>query len=146
MAHRRALVAVASAQLAAQAAGHVVAMRRRRHFDVPFMTGSPEHLTRDWLWFGTAYSAPPYLLAPHVWAVARLLRGPDDDARRVLRWLGTGLTAGYLSERLVRARIRPGGFDPVETPVVLVGWGGALATAALARRGLADGRQSGVRP
>jgi DNA-binding NarL/FixJ family response regulator len=38
--------------------------------DVPFMTGSPEHLVRDWLWFGTAYSAPPYLLAPQVWAVS----------------------------------------------------------------------------
>ena len=134
MAHRRALVAVASAQLAAQAAGHVVAMRRRRHFDVPFMTGSPEHLTRDWLWFGTAYSAPPYLLAPHVWAVARLLRGPDDRARWMLRCLGAGLTAGYLSERLVRMRVRAGGFDPVETPVVVVGWGGAIAMAVLARR------------
>ena len=134
----RALVTVASAQLAAQVAGHAVALRRRRHFDVPFMTGSPEHLVRDWLWFGTAYSAPPYLLAPHVWAVARLLRGPDDRAHWVLRWLGTGLTAGYLSERLVRfrVRVRSGGFDPVETPIVVVGWGGAIAMAVLARRPL----------
>jgi hypothetical protein len=109
------------------------------------MTGSPEHITRDWLWFGTAYSAPPYLLAPHVWAVARLLRRPDDRARWVMQWLGTGLTAGYLSERLVRLRVRPGGFDAVETPIVVVGWGGAIAMAVLARRGLAAGRQSGVR-
>jgi hypothetical protein len=78
--------------------------------------------------------------------VARLLGGPDDRARWVLRWLGTGLTAGYLSERLVRLRVRPGGFDPVETPIVLVGWGGAIATAVLARRGLTAGPQSGVRP
>jgi hypothetical protein len=127
-------VAVSSVQLAAQLTGHVVALRRRRHFDVPFLTGSPEHLVRDWLWFGTAYSAPPYLLGPQLWATARLLRGPDDRARRVLRWLGTGLSVGYPSERDTRARLRPAGWDPVETPVVVAGWGGALALAVLARR------------
>ncbi len=130
MAHRSTLAAVSSVQLA----GHVVALRRRRHFDVPFMTGSPEHLVRDWLWFGTAYSAPPYLLVPQVWATARLLRGPDERARWVLRWLGTGLSLGYPSERWTRARLRPGGLDPVETPVVVAGWGGALALAVLTRR------------
>ena len=133
MAYRRTLAAVTAVQLAAQAAGHLVALRRRRHFDVPFLTGSPEHLVRDWLWFGTAYSAPPYLLLPEAWALARLLRGPDERARWVLRWLGTGLTCGYLSERLVRARVRPGGSDPVETPIVVAGWGGAVALATLAR-------------
>jgi hypothetical protein len=134
MAHRSALVAVSSAQLAAQLAGHVVALRRRRHFDVPFMTGSPDHLVRDWLWFGTAYSAPPYLLVPQVVATARLLRGPDDRARWVLRWLGTCLAVGYLSERWNRVRMSPGGFDAVETPVVAVGWGGVIAMALLGRR------------
>ena len=134
MGYRSALVAVSSVQLAAQLAGHVLALRRGRHFDVPFMTGSPEHLVRDWLWFGTAYSAPPYLVGPQLWATARLLREPDDRAREVLRWLGTGLTVGYLSERLNRARVRPGGFDPLEKPVVVVGWGCAAAMAVLARR------------
>ncbi len=134
MTHRSALVAVSSAQLASQLAGHVVALRRRRHFDVPFMTGSPEHITRDWLWFGTAYSAPPYLLVPQLWATTRLLRGPDDRARWVLRWLGTCVTVGYLSERCTRVRIRPGGFDPVETPIVAVGCGGMIAMALLGRR------------
>jgi len=85
MAHRSTLVAVASIQLAAQGAGHVVALRRRRHFDVPFLSGSPEHIVRDWLWFGTAYSAPPYLLGLQAWAIARLLGGPDDRARWLLR-------------------------------------------------------------
>src|SRR3712207_5856388 len=134
MTHRTALAAVAATQLAAQAVGHVVALRRRRTFDVPFLAGAPEHLVRDWLWFGTAYSAPPYLLGPQIWAVARLLRGPDERAQWVLRGIGTGLTFGYLSERLVRARVRRGGFDPVETPVVVAGWGGAIAMAVLARR------------
>jgi hypothetical protein len=133
MAARSALVALSSAQLAAQLAGHVVALRRRRYFDVPFMTGSPEHLVRDWLWFGTAYSAPSYLVALQIWAVVRLLRGPDDRARWVLRWVGTGMTVGYPSERMVRLRVRPGGFDPVETPIVAMGWSSALALAVLAR-------------
>jgi hypothetical protein len=134
MSSRRALVAVSAAQLAAQLAGHVVAVRRGRHYDVPFMTGSPDHLVRDWLWFGTAYSAPPYLVGPQAWAVARLLRGPDDRARWVLRWLGTGLTLGYLSERWNRVRVRPGGFDPLESSIVVVGWSCAMAMAVLARR------------
>jgi hypothetical protein len=134
MAQRSTLVLVSSTLLTAQLVGHVVALRRRRHFDVPFMTGSPEHLVRDWLWFGTAYSAPPYLLVPQIWATARLCLGPDDRARWVLRWLGTGMTVGYLSERWVRARIRPGGFDEVETPAVVVGWSCALALAVLGRR------------
>jgi hypothetical protein len=134
MAHRSTLVAVSSIQLAAQAAGHVVALRRRRHFDVPFMTGSPDHLVRDWLWFGTAFSAPPYLQGPQIWATTRLLRGPDERAQWVLRWLGTGLTLGYLCERLSRVRVRPGGFDPLETPIIAAGWGCAMAMAVLARR------------
>ncbi|MGY1617295.1 hypothetical protein ACI797_11200 [Geodermatophilus sp. SYSU D00691] len=134
MAHRSTLPAVAATQLAAQLVGHGIALRRRLPFDVPFMTGSPEHLVRDWLWFGTAYSGPPYLLGPQLWAVARLLRGPDDRARWVLRWIGTGLTVGYLSERMPRLRVRPVGLDPLETPVVAAGWGCALAMAVLARR------------
>src|SRR3954452_17782251 len=134
MASRSTLVAVASTQLAAQVTGHVVALRRRRHFDVPFMSGSPEHIVRDWLWFGTAYSAPPYLIGPQVWAVARLLRGPDDLARRVLRWLGTGLTLGYPSERWNRVRVRPGGLDPIETPLAAAGGSCDQALAAVVRR------------
>lgn len=134
MVNRSTLVAISSAQLAAQLAGHVVALRRRRYFDVPFMSGSPDHMVRDWLWFGTAYSGPPYLLGAQLWATARLLRRPDDRARRVLRWVGTGLTAGYPSERWNRVRVSPGGLDPLETPVVAVGWGCALAMAVLARR------------
>jgi hypothetical protein len=134
MTRRRLLVGVSAAQLAAQLAGHVVALRRRRHFDVPFMTGSPEHIVRDWLWFGTAYSAPPYLVGPQVWAIVRLIRGPDERARWVLKWIGTGMTAGYLSERLCRRRLTPAGLDPVETPIVVVGFGGTVAMALLARR------------
>lgn len=146
MSRRSTLLVVSSAQLAAQAVGHAVALRRRRHFDVPFLTGSPDHVFRDWLWFGTAFSGPSYLVGAQTWAIARLLRGPDDRARRVLRWVGTGVTCGYLGERMVRARVRPGGLDPVETPVVVIGWGCAAAMAVLARRPLVTGGGRGRRP
>jgi hypothetical protein len=151
MARRWTLVAVASTQLAAQLAGHVVALRRGRHFDVPFIKGDPEHLVRDWLWFGTAYSAPPYLLGPHIWAIGQLGRGRDDRARWVLEWLGAGLTLGYLSERCSRVRVRPGGVDPIETPIVVCGWGCAVGMALLAAawrsqtEAKIDRRFSGVR-
>lgn len=133
MANRSVLAVVASAQLAAQLAGHVVALRRRRHFDVPFMSGGPDHLARDWLWFGTAYSAPSYMVAAQAWAVARLVRGPDERARQVLRLLGTCMIPGYLSERDCRRHLTPGALDPVESPVVVSGLGGAVAMAVLAR-------------
>lgn len=145
MAHRSALVAISSVQLAAQLAGHVVALRRRRSFDVPFLTGSADHIVRDWLWFGTAYSAPSYMVAAQVWAIARLLRGPDERARRVLRLLGAGMCAGYPSERMNRARIRPGTLDPVETPIVVVGWTGAIAMAVLGGP-VREPAQDGERP
>jgi hypothetical protein len=134
MAHRSMLAGVSAIQLATGLVGQVLALRRRRHFDVPFMTGSPDHVARDSLWFGTAYSAPVYMLGPQAWAVARLMRGPDERARRVLTWLGTGMTAGYPSERWNRMRLRPANFDPVETPMIAIGLAGALAMAVLGRR------------
>jgi hypothetical protein len=133
VAHRPALVAVSAGQLAVGLAGQVVALRRRRHFDVPFMTGSSDHIARDSLWFGTSYSAPSYMLAAHAWALARLLRGPDERARQALRLLGGGMIPGYLIERWNRALLRPGGFDPVETPLVVGGLAGAVAMAVLGR-------------
>jgi hypothetical protein len=51
----------------------------------------------------------------------------------VLRLIGTGLISGYLMERLCRRRLSPGGLDPVETPIVAVGFAGTIAMAVLAR-------------
>ena len=133
MASSPALVRAATVQLAAGLIGQVVALRRRHHYDVPFMTGSPEHVGRDSWWFGSAISAPSYLLAAQAWAVLRLRRGPDERARQVLRLIGTGMVAGYLSERLCRRRMTPAGFDPLETPIVLAGFVGTVAMAVLAR-------------
>ena len=129
MSSRRLLVAVSAVQLAANLTGQVVALRRRRHFDVPFMTGSPEHVGRDSWWFGTAYSAPSYILAAQAYAVARLAAGADDRARGMLRLIGSSVCFGYLSERFVRQVLTGRVVDPVETPIVVAGFTGALAMA-----------------
>jgi hypothetical protein len=129
MSPRFLLVSVSAVQLAANLTGQVVALRRRRHFDVPFMTGSPEHVGRDSWWFGTAYSAPSYMLAAQAYAVAKLAAGPDDRARGMLRLLGTSMIGGYLSERFNRQVLTGRVVDPVETPIVVVGFAGVIAMA-----------------
>jgi len=131
MTRRRGLVAVASAQLAAQVAGLAVALRRGRHYDVGFMRGSPERIRQDAVWSGTAYSAPVTMLAAQLWAILRLHSRPDDVSRRVLGLLGVLNAPGYLAERSVRAHLRPGGWDPVETPVVATALGLAVAMGVL---------------
>jgi hypothetical protein len=134
MTTRSTLVAVSRAQLVAQLAGLAVALRRRRNYDVGFMRGSPEHVGRDSWWFGTAYSAPAYMIGAQAWAVTRLRRGPDDGARRLLGMLGVVMVPGYLMERHDREHLRRGGLDPVETPVVLAGLGLAAAMGVLGHR------------
>jgi hypothetical protein len=132
---RARLVAISTAQLAAGLAGLSVAVRRRRNYDLGFMSGHIEHVGRDSLLMGTAYSAPAYMLVVQLWAVRRLATGPDDGARRMLRLDGAVMTAGYLAEKYVRAHLRPSGFDPVETPVVVAGVGLAAAMAVLGHGG-----------
>ena len=131
MAARSGLVSVSSAQLCVQAAGLLVALRRRRNYDVGFMRGSPERVVRDSLLSGTAYSAPMHLLATQLWATQRLRNRPSDGARRVLGLLGALYAPGYLFERCVRQHLRRDGFDPVETPIVIASIGLAAAMAVL---------------
>lgn len=129
-----ALVRASTVQLAANVAGLVLALRRKRAFDIPFLHGSPDHVGRDSLWGGTSYSAPVFMLLIQAWGIARLARGPDEAARTALTWLGVVMTPGYLLERWSRTRLTPGGANPVETPVVVVALGGAVAMALLGRR------------
>jgi hypothetical protein len=131
MTRRTVLVAVASAQLAVQLAGLAVALRRGRFYDLGFMHGSPERILRDAVWAGTAYSAPVTMLATQLWAIRRLRRRPDDASRRVLGLLGVLNAPGYVSERSVRAHLRPSGWDPVETPLVTLAIGLAVAMGVL---------------
>jgi hypothetical protein len=131
MTRREALVALASAQLAAQLAGLAVALRRGRYYDVGFMRGSPERIRHDAVWSGTAYSAPVTMLATQLWAIRRLRARPDDISRRVLGLLGVLNAPGYVFERSVRAHLRPSGWDPVETPLVATAMGLAVGMGVL---------------
>lgn len=65
---------------------------------------------------------------------AVVARRPCPGAQQALGWLGAAMLAGYLAERLVRTRLRPSGWDPMETPVVLSGAGQAAAMAILGLR------------
>jgi hypothetical protein len=132
MTTRSALVSLSYGQLCVQLAGLAVAVRRRRNYDVGVMRGSPEHVVRDSLWAGTAYSAPLYLLAAQLWATSRLRRWPDDGARRLLGMLGVLYAPGYLSERYVRGHLRR--FDAMETPIVIASIGLAAAMGVLGHR------------
>ena len=141
MTPRRLLVGLSAAQLAAAVTGLGVALRRGRSWDIrqpwlnwPVLHGAPEHIGRDWLWSGTAYSAPAWVLAGELCAIRNLAAGPDDRARRMLGMLGVLMAPGYLAERYVRAHLRPGSWDPVETPVVAALIGLSAAMGVLGHR------------
>lgn len=141
MTPRRLLVAISTGQLLAGVAGWAVAVRRRRSWDLRqpwapwrLLHGSTEHVGRDSLWAGTAYSAPAVMLAVQLAAIRRLAAGPDDGARRLLGASGAVMTPGYLGERYVRAHLRPEGWDPVETPLVVASIALAAAMAVLGHR------------
>jgi hypothetical protein len=128
------LVGLSAVQLAIGLAGAMVAVARGRTYDLGFLRGRPEHIRRDAVLLGTAYSAPVPMLVAQFLATRALAQGPDDGARRMLGLLGALMVPGYLMERYGRAHLRPSGFDPVETPVVLGGVGLAAAMAVLGHR------------
>jgi hypothetical protein len=139
MTRRRLLVRISAAQLAAGLTGLAVAVRRRRHYDLPFLRGRPDTVARDAVLMGTAYSAPVPMLVAQFLATRALAQAPDDGARRMLGMLGALMVPGYLMERFDRAHLRPNGFDPVETPVVVAGIALAAAMAVLGHQA-ASGR------
>jgi hypothetical protein len=132
--------AVAAAQLVAGGLVQAVALRRRLPYDVALlrMHGNPENVARDSWLLGTALSAPVVMLVAQGVAVARLGRGsrrvPDHSAARVLAALGTVMVGGYLGERVVRERLRPAGWDPVESSIAGVGLSLAAGMAVLGWR------------
>ena len=137
MSSRGLLVAASTAQLAAGLVGLLVAVRRRRPYDLPFTRGSAEHVVRDSLWMGTAYSAPLPMLAGQAWATARLHTRPSDGARRVLGMLGVLMVPGYLLERSGRGHLTAA--DPVETPVAAAGVALAAVMGVLGHRSASAG-------
>jgi hypothetical protein len=75
------------------------------------------------------------MLAVQLWAIRRLAAGPNDGARRLLGLSGAVMAPGYLGEKYVRAHLRPGGWDRVETPLVAVSMALAAAMAVLGHQG-----------
>src|SRR4051794_28110384 len=130
---RRTLVAFGALQLAAGLAGHVVAVRQRRRFDLALLGwhGRPERMARDALIYGTALSAPPIMLAAQLAALVRLAAGPSRPAARALGLLGTAMIPGCALEQEFRQALRPEGFDPVATSIVVAGFGLAVPMAVL---------------
>jgi hypothetical protein len=132
---RRALVAASTAQLAMQAAGLAVTLRRRLRYDfVPLgWRASADPTLGESLLMGTPFSAPGVMLAAQLGATAVLRRRASPAAARTLGLLGGGMIVGYLGERVVQRRLI-GGWDPVETPVAAAGLAGAALMAALGLR------------
>jgi pimeloyl-ACP methyl ester carboxylesterase len=127
----RLLAAVSVAQLATGVAGMVVALRRRHPYDVFWMHGRADAIARDTIVKGTALSAPVSNLLAQAALTAVVARRPSRGAALALGGLGALQVAGYLGERLVRRRLRPSGWDAVETPLAVAGIGLAGAMAAL---------------
>lgn len=122
-----ALARIATLQLAANAAGLAIAVRRRRPYDILWFSGREDKVARDAVLMGTSYSAPLPMLVLQAVFTGALTRGAHANARRGLGLLGAAMVPGYLGERWVHRRLSRGGWDPVETPLVVVGV--ALATA-----------------
>jgi hypothetical protein len=136
----RLLMAVSVAQLATGVAGLVVALRRRHPYDVFWMHGRSDRIARDAILRGTALSAPVSNLLVQTVLTALVARRPSQGATRALGGLGALQVAGYLGERLVRRRLRPSGWDPVESPLVVAGIGMAGAMAVVGARRNRPGR------
>ena len=139
------LAVVSGAQLALGVAGLAVAVRRKRSYDFLGVRGDPAHVVRDAAWMGTALSAPAPMLVAQAWATCRVAGGGQRRAGRerlALGGLGAAMVAGYLGESLVRRRLKPAGWDRVESPIV--GAGVALA-AAMAALWFADRQRANAR-
>ena len=130
----RQLAAVSAAQLATGVAGMVVALRRRHPYDVLWIHGRADAIARDTILKGTALSAPVSNLLVQAALTAVVAWRPSRGAARALGGLGALQVAGYLGERLVRRRLRPSGWDRLESPLVVAGIGLAGAMAALGRQ------------
>ena len=137
MDHARTLTVVSAAQLASGVAGMVVALRRMHPYDVFWMHGRPDAIARDSLFKGTALSAPVSTLVTQAALVAIMARHPSRRAAQGLRIVGVTMVAGYLGERLVRQRLRPSGWDAIESPLIVAALGLSVGMAALGSSSLA---------
>ena len=129
-------MAISAAQLLAGVAGHLIAVRQHRAFDVAVIgwRGRPDRVARDSWLIGTGLSAPVVMLAAQVVATARLALGPSPAASGTLAGLGVVMSCGYLVEQEFRNAVSPAGWDRRVTPVATTGFVLAVATAVVACR------------
>jgi pimeloyl-ACP methyl ester carboxylesterase len=99
-----------------------------------WMHGRADAIARDTILKGTALSVPVSNLLVQAALTGVVARRPSRGAARALGGLGALQVAGYLGERLVRRRLRPSGWDAVESPLAIAGIGLAAAMAALGRQ------------
>jgi hypothetical protein len=132
MARDRLLASVSAAQLSFGVAGLAIACKRRLAYDFLMLHGRAENVGRDAITMGTALSAAVPMLVAQAVAVARLRRGSSRPARVALGTLGAAMISGYLGEALVRRRLRPSGWERVESTVAAAGLGLAVTLAAVA--------------
>ena len=133
-ARSRLLAAVSAAQLATGVAGMVVALRRRHPYDLFWMHGRADTIGRDTILKGTALSAPLSNLLIQAALTVLVARRPSRGAAWALAGLGALQVPGYLGERLVRRRLRPSGWDRLESPLAAAGMGLAGAMVLLGSR------------
>jgi hypothetical protein len=138
----RILAAVSAAQLTSGVAGMVVALRRVHPYDVFWMHGRPDAIARDTLFKGTALSAPVSTLVTQAALTAVMARHPSRRVARGLRIVGVTMVAGYLGERLVRQRLRPSGWDALESPLIVTALGLSVGMVALGRLDPTSGTDS----
>ena len=137
MQRRLLLAGISVAQLGAGVLGMALAVRRRHAYGFLMLHGDRDRVARDAMGIGTALSPPALMLVTQAAATARLVRTRTALAERVLGILGVGMVVGYLGEDLVRRRLRPSGWDAVESPLAAVG---LVLAAAMAVAGLAERR------
>ena len=133
MSRSDALGIVAAIQLLLGIAGMALAVRRRHPYHVGRMQGTPDSVGRDALFNGTALSAPVWMLVAQAVAIALVVSDAWKPAHWVLGGLGLAMVAGYLGETHGRELLRPSGFDPLETPLLVLA---ILLSAAMAALGL----------
>jgi hypothetical protein len=133
MSKRPALVAISAGQVVAGVAGHMIALRDGRSFDVALIgwRGRTDRVARDSWLFGTGLSAPVVMLTAQTLATTQLALRPSTRATRTLGVLGAAMSCGYLIEQEFRHALLPGGWDHQITTVAVAGFALSVSMAVV---------------
>lgn len=131
----RLLAVISIAHLTCAVVGMIVAIRRGHAYDVGLMRGVPDNVRRDAFLRGTALSPPITMMATQVALTATVATQGHRRAAKGLRMLAALMVSGYLSERLVRERLLPRGWEPSETPLAALSLGLSAAMALVPSSG-----------